>query len=436
MESTAEYASRKRRELTFLAACAGEHPGDFLGPDAGVIVEAKRALRARQQARAIADHPELTETSLHGRRSQSWFGYDLSYRYQRFDLEVTSPPLPYPGRAAAGCVTRFFSSGMGAIAAVLLGLDRTLTDAVTVLALEDVYFETQQLVHRLTNRLSLARASDEAELVRAASHPAARVALIDSIVASGPSRLLERIEPGALDLVILDSTCYELASPWTSAVVEAAAALRVPLVLVRSHLKLDALGVEWGRLGSAVFVARPDAGPGDARFLEALLTACQDTARVLGLHPLPQQLPPHLFDQRFHQLNDMRLARIRANTRWIGDEVRRAVDGTAAHVVQHHHDLFFTLELDRAAGRPQVQEWVRELVALARAAGLAAHEATSFGYDDIAIAEFVDLQRDAHVLRIAPSDGPSQSARGLADVVAAFAVRALSARTAPVTSGR
>jgi hypothetical protein len=119
-----------------------------------------------------------------------------------------------------------------------------------------------------------------------------------------------------LDLVVFDTTCFSSGSGRIRRVLRWARRWEIPVVLVRSHTKLDSLGLEYGRLGSAVFIA------GEARMaaakrklLESLASEMRDAVRLFGGAALPAHFPPYVGRRAYRVLTDKRVAAILRNSR-------------------------------------------------------------------------------------------------------------------------
>src|SRR5204863_9544694 len=106
-----------------------------------------------------------------------------------------------------------------------------------------------------------------------------RILLLDSCTTAGAfERALTSVQP-RLDLIVFDTTCFSSGSGRILRALSWARTAAVPIVLLRSHTKLDSLGVEYGRLGSAVFVPCPRAGDATQQVLQALLTETRNAVR-------------------------------------------------------------------------------------------------------------------------------------------------------------
>jgi hypothetical protein len=404
MESTKAYLARKERELTFLASQLRE-PVQVSAHSVAEVVDQKYDLRTRLLAELVARRPDLTESWRYPGRPQPHAGHHLKYFYQRFDLEVDGPDLYADWGVPRVTSTRFTSCGMGALSAVFLGLQK-LIDTARVVIPCDAYFETIELCRHLLKSLDVHVATspaDATQALRCGQRP--RVLVVDSLAVADPISYLEGLTPADVDLVVFDTTLYDLASDRNAAVVQAVFALKTPVIAVRSHLKLDFLGTEWGRLGSVVGLMHPaQTLPLRQRLYRELMDHVDFAIRWVGTGPNPLFLLPYAQDPVFGSLNTERLGHLAANNHWLATELR----GRLSHVVGFHHGRFITIDPYPAPDNfEQIQDAIRRLYEAGTE--LAIRPGNSFGFDFTALAASADGHRGGRrVLRVAAGDQPAE----------------------------
>jgi len=182
----------------------------------------------------------------------------------------------------------------------------------------------------------------------------------------------------------------------------------VPLALIRSHAKLDGLGIEYGRLGSIVFSWRR-AGVR----LRDLVHAARDTVRLIGAAPVPAHFPPFTGTDAYRRISARRTAAIIRATRRLRDALRDTA--LAPGLGLYAHGMYLTIAL---GGDLRVKDVKRAVDALCEALigqGLPVRHAGSFGFDFVALEWFPDPSTRRNVIRIAPGDLPASVMDRVAD---------------------
>lgn len=226
-------------------------------------------------------------------------GKKISYRYQRQDFVVEGhSPLEvyYPGLKSSLNVTGHFTrSGQSAMFGMALAL-KNWDEKFSLRFLEKMtYFETL----RVFDGLKIQR------------EKTAETAFLDSsTLETAP---LQYLSDQKLTRLIVDTTNWCLTSQNIQDVINWAEKEKVELFLIRSHLKLDCLGAEYGLLGSVVRIASDENKAWDKFFLETL--------SYTGLLAVHEQVYPFLWDDKFLRLTEARTERIRSNTRFITSEL-------------------------------------------------------------------------------------------------------------------
>ncbi len=397
METWAQYSCRKRREARVIRdAPLAPWPtaSSELPVHAGEKID---LLRSHPAFRAAAAFPETNWTKT---ECITLGGYSFRYGYQRFDLQVTAPPV-YP---ALGSPERTFytCSGMAAVTAVVIALNRLAQSRIAFWSVTDAYFETQHLVRHYADRLDVRVAARFGDLAAEAGD-AFIVVHIDSICARGPDELWDLLTDRVI-LAIFDTTCYSRGDNRIEDTVRRLESRGIPVVIVRSHLKLDSLGLEAGRLGSIHLRAPEGCGAVPRQVLEAIAHLVPDVVRLFGIAPSIDRFPIFADDDELLELSVLRAEMIKRNSAAIADELERAVPDIA--VRRYHHGMFLTLHRSNWTAAEPVRKIASAIEALCRQVGSHVAHATSFGFDFTVVTDVMDVATDRFCLRLAPSDEP------------------------------
>lgn len=253
----------------------------------------------------------------------SYFGKKVSYRYQRqdFHFEDTSQlEIYYPGQRSEQHVQGYFTqSGQAAT----LGLFHYLKKMNPTLSLKvltpQIYFET----HRILDGLVIS--IDEHS----------QTAFFDS--SSSMKTPQEYLEGLKIKHLIVDTTTWCLNSPEIQYIISWAYLNRVEIYLIRSYLKLDCLGAEYGLLGSIVKL-NSDSSSLDQKSFQETLSYCGS----LAIH---ENIYPFLWDKTFLSLSSQRVQRIRSNTRYLVTELEPYLKtiNPLIRICYYQHGLFFRM---------------------------------------------------------------------------------------------
>ncbi len=285
-----------------------------------------------------------------------WYGKRIDYRYQRQDFSVEGAAAPlevfYPNlRSNRRAVGRFTRSGQSAMLGLWLALRSRRPGAEARLLSPQIYFESWRVLQSLG----------------VACSGTGRLGLLDSsTLAADPLRYLAGVD---LDALVVDTTTWDLSSPDIQRIIDWAEAQRLPLFVVRSHLKLDCLGAEYGLLGSVVLLSEDE---------EALGTALVESLSLGGLLAVHEDLYPFLWDPEFLRLTAARTARIQTTTRAIVGALEPflAARSERLRIERFGHDLFFIVYYRGGSAHcPDA------FVELARDADVPARYCDSFGFD-------------------------------------------------------
>ncbi len=402
METLQAYLGRKHEELTLLNGFLGtplalRHPVSVVE-----VIEQKFRIAAALKAEHALHDWALTETAwAHPGRLRAG-PFEFSYDYQRADLEVRGPSFYQFDGSAAANETIYTSSGMAAISALLLASVRLISEA-DILVLPGSYGETLELIESYARQLRLVRLKNSpGEVASRAGRP--RILLFDSCTPAAAFEATLHCARPHLDLVIFDTTCFSSGSGRIRRVLSWARRCEIPIVLVRSHTKLDSLGLEYGRLGSAVFVACERREKQER--LGDLAREMRNAVRLFGGAALPAHFPPYVGTKAYRALTDKRVAAILRNSRRTARYFASALPGSSAEL-HFAHGLYVTLAPKRMLDEKQTKQMAADLCDDLRKAGLPLRHAGSFGFDFGGAEWFRDTTRNRYVVRIAVPDLPT-----------------------------
>ncbi|MET4372622.1 hypothetical protein [Bradyrhizobium sp. LB12.1] len=412
MESIEAYLERKHREIRLLNDCLS-HPVHLACPrSVDDVIKSKFRVTAALRAEHELHQWKATETAWSHAAPPTSGPFTFSYDYQRADLKVRGPSFYQCGRTEQAIYT---ASGMAAISALLLASTRVIGKA-DILVMPGCYGETIELIERFVPHLrlvSLKLPLGDA-LARAGSR---RILLLDSCVPAGAFEAALRVDPSALDLLVFDTTCFAGGSGRIRRVLGWARRYGIPVVMVRSHTKLDSLGAEYGRLGSAAFV-RPGEGA-NASFCERLARETSEAVRLLGGAALPAHFPPYVGTAAYWRLTRQRIAAMLRN----GRRMRRYFASELAQLsaeLHFTHGLYVTLRgqrpLDQASAQQAAEDMSRDL----SGKGFPIRHAGSFGFDFAATEWFHNATTGEYSVRVAVPDLPTELWDELGAAIAAW----------------
>ena len=204
--------------------------------------------------------------------------------------------------------------------------------------------------------------------------------------------------------------------------------------MVRSHNKLDSLGIEYGRLGSAVFVdSTGHIDVAKPTFLPRLVEETRKSLRLFGGAALPAHFPPYVGGHGYRALTDKRVALMLQNGRRTTRFFSERLPGLTGEL-HYAHGLYVTLATAEPIDEKETREITEEMCSDLGRAGLLLRHAGSFGFDFGAAEWCHDRLRDRYVVRLAVPDLPASVWQNVAESVADW-WSARERRRAPSSNG-
>ncbi|MHC2630533.1 hypothetical protein ACVME5_003187 [Bradyrhizobium liaoningense] len=416
METIRAYLERKHEELRLLNDCLRSRLDLACPESVDEVVRSKFQITAALRAEHELQEWKATETAWSHTADPANGPFAFSYDYQRADLTVRGPSFY---ELDCGCTSSavYTASGMAAISAVLLA-SAQIVEKADVLVLPGSYGETLELIRGFVPHLRLEVLKlPLGDAFAPANSP--RILLLDSCSLAGAYEAALRCDGSGLDLLVFDTTCFAGRSGRIRRVLRWARRYGILLVLVRSHNKLDSLGAEYGRLGSAVFVQGNEHQQQRAGGVEwaRLASETRNAVRLLGGAALPAHFPPFAGSAAYWALTQRRVAAILRNGRSAARYFAAKLPSLSAEL-HFTHGLYVTLRGKRALNEAAARQAAEDMSSELRGEGFPIRHAGSFGFDFAATEWFHDATTDEYSVRVAVPDLPTEV---WADLTAAIA---------------
>jgi hypothetical protein len=403
METVEAYLTRKHEELRLLNGCLRTPVPLAHARSVADVIRHKFQLTAALKAEHAWHDWAATETAWSHSAQHKSGPFKFSYDYQRADLDVQGPSF-YELDKPITVETVYTASGMAAISALLLASAQVIKEG-NILILPSSYGETRELIEGYARHLRLVSLGKSKRARGRQS--SAWIFLLDSSATAAEFETALRSAGSAIDLLVFDTTCFSGRSIRIRHVINWAKERTVPLVMVRSHTKLDSLGAEYGRLGSVTFVhcGRNAVWAGRSQFKE-LPGHVRNATRLLGVAALPANFPPYVGLPTYYELTSRRLAAILHNSRASSRHFLKVMPDLTEEA-RFAHGLYLTLKGSKRFDEAMARRSATELSEDLRKAGFPIRRAGSFGFDFAATEWFRNPATDRYSIRLAVPDLPS-----------------------------
>jgi hypothetical protein len=371
METVHTYLDRKHEEISLLNACLRRPFRLRMAKTVNAIVEQKFRLAAALKAQEACDHWAFTETAWAAENVHRSGPFRFRYDYQRAGLEVAGPPIYELLKSVPPDHfqrTVYTSSGMAAISAVLAALEQ-LNKPVEVIAFPTTYSETLELIENYSQNLQLQWFTNRRQPGSKSS--SCRALWLDCCMQPATFKDILSSSAHSFDLILFDTTGLWIGSGRIRRLLNWAIGAGVPIILLRSHTKLDSLGVEYGRLGSMVFVDVPGCGLAKDASLEWIANQAANAIRLFGGTALPAHFPPFAGSRNYESLSRRRIAAMLHNSRRIRKRLRILMPSAELDFV---HGLYVVLLPDNMLSEQQAKDLAKSMCRDLGAIGIPIHQ--------------------------------------------------------------
>lgn len=314
----------------------------------------------RDLKKAVLDQKIPPVTNLDN-KTHHHFGVDIYTRYQRQGHTILHQDLLsliYKNEESSLEVKGFFSNNCQiANFSLLHALSNLYPNAELYYPTKKIYFESEYILKRFGKIFN-------------GNGSQGKICFIDSAQIRKEEDLFCFETLSDCIMVVLDTTCYDRNSDYIWNCIQRASKIGLPVVLTRSHLKLDSFGTEYSSLGSCLFVGFND---------EKVFKETYDFLSHIGGFALIEQIYPFLFDEKLKALTSHRVEQIRKNTK----EIYALVDLNQEKVGFFQSEYLHSLSFVYVYNRDKV-EFIKtgaKFQALCDLFGIKGKFCDSFGFD-------------------------------------------------------
>lgn len=297
--------------------------------------------------------------------------FEYVFNYQRYDgnLSYNNFVKNFYKLSDVHSKTIFTSCGMSSIFGVLSAI--SLSGKYNVIFDKDIYFETQKIINNLNS-------------FKKRYTP---IHYLDTI--SDNFSFNCDFENA---IVVIDTTCYS--SFCFKQMLEKLLNNNCFCILVRSHTKLDMLGLEYSSLGSIVYILPAKVQNKKFKEYKNIIQTSMEVLSCLGMLAQEKNIFPLLNDSSVIKLNKERIERIQCNNEYFYEAVQSQFE-------LHKHKLFLTTSKLKNYNidvlKVKLMEFAKRNDDICKFSG-------SFGFDYIAVDTFMDLIEKKNVIRISIGD--------------------------------
>lgn len=386
-----KYLKRKQSEQKALErfALKSLRPKIIKTPNPIEIFEKKQQLKTAIRAQAAIDC-RLSESILRkGFEPPIRYAYNIPIRYDyqriRHFLESKRPlKYIYPGLKLPRSSTTygmFTSSGQNTITCMFQVL-RLIKKEAGLHIFDNAYWETLVFLKKHNFKFTEGKIKKNSKILYFDSSTHRK---------ESPEILLNDLNN--VELLIIDSTCFPFNSKDLEKIIKMAYSKGVVCLLIRSHMKLDCLGLEYGRLGSIAVIWNSKHSRShklSKSFLSAFQGAFQGMASLYGVPASTSQFYPFLTSKSFLKVNSEWLKTIQKNNRFVVDSLKEdpIFKNGPFQLTSFKHNFFFWISFRRQLTNRKMENLLAVLSRLLSYEHIMHKNIASYPWDFLGITNF------------------------------------------------
>ncbi len=346
------------------------------------IMEEKLKSQAELKSNFIKNIYNYQNTSRNSQKL-TFDKFKCEYEYQRYDMDVRLTDFLniFYDLNEINYDYVFTNCGMSSLYATLCALDKL---SYNLKYAGNIYVETERLI------------DDYIQIEKNKYNK--NVLLIDTVCFSSLLNILKDIQLKQYDLFIVDTTLYlydEL-----KPIIEQLNSYNKPIILVKSHTKLDMLGNEWSKLGSICIINS------DNEFAKKFMKEVRIALSFIGGFAYLEDLPLFFSNEKFKEVIYDRNKIIKNNTIYIYNKLKNKVNN--CEIIKPYHNMFVLIKPNKFIDYKTLENDIHTFTNSTKLKDLVCY-ADSFGLDCFGINGYYEnMSAETEVIRISPSDYPTE----------------------------
>ena len=300
--------------------------------------------------------------------------YKYNYEYQRYDSTLSYKNFveTFYNIKKSHSKVLFCNSGMSAITSLLYSIYYSTNYAIEYS--KDIYFETQKLIGIIYNNRNIRK----------------KILFLDSISINF-NFTIKNIKK--YNIIVIDTTCFH--SHAFSKIIKCILKLNKICILVRSHTKLDMLGLEYSTQGSITYLLPSTISKNNMNQIKKIIKFNLEFISNTGLGLIENNIFPLLNDEKTIKLNKNRIDRIVQNNKYFFENLKNIV------LILPNHSLFTYLKIESKTSLLEMNDSLKKFC---MTNNILCKYSPSFGFDYISLDTYYDYNSLNYTIRISIGD--------------------------------
>ena len=376
--SNADYLKRKKDELGLLNGNIDDS-NSFNDLESISEILNKKLLCQSKLKKEFIDFVYNIQNTSRNSQNINYNGLECKYEYQRYDIDLKIKDFlkKFYNLNINSCKYFFTNCGMSSITGVFYALNKL---NYKIEYKENIYVETERF---LNDYLQLNKTEYDKKAL-----------LLDSVNFKKLDKVIDKYDLNEYGLFIVDTTLYLRDD--NIKIISMLEKYNKPIILIKSHTKLDMLGIEWSKLGSIVIYST------DEKIRSLLTNQIKIILSFIGGFAYLEDIPLYMSNDKYIDISNVRNMKIKENTQYVYEILKQNENHFT--VFKPDHDMFVLITPDRYIDYKKLENDLHTYSENSEYKNYICYS-DSFGLDWFGInGYYINMSVDTEVIRISPSD--------------------------------